>query len=134
MISAADDDWTAVAKNLARARKVWSRMSRILRREGSAPRVSGLFFKSMVQAVLIFGADTWVVPPPHGQGTGGISDPGVEKADGTAHADDNGREVEIHLCGGSKVGGRILDDGGVYQAAPEHGRTVNRYTITVRTV
>ena len=41
VISAADDNWPAVLKNLARARKVWSRMSRILSREGAALRVSG---------------------------------------------------------------------------------------------
>ena len=60
VISAADDDWPVVVKNLSRARKVWSRMSRILSREGAAPRVSGFFFKAVVQAVLLFGAETWV--------------------------------------------------------------------------
>ena len=48
VISAADDDWTAVVKNLYRGRMVWSRMSSILSREGAAPRVSGFFFKAVV--------------------------------------------------------------------------------------
>ena len=55
---AADDDWQAVVKNLSRARKVWSRMAPILRREGAAPRVSGLFFKAVVQAVILLRAET----------------------------------------------------------------------------
>ena len=38
-------------------------MSRILSREGARPRVSGFFFKSAIQSVLIFGAETWVITP-----------------------------------------------------------------------
>ena len=72
VISAADDDWTAVAKNLARARKVLSRMSRILTREGAAPRVSGLFFKAVVQAVLLSGSETWVLTACMGKDLGGF--------------------------------------------------------------
>ena len=30
VISATDDDWTAVLRNLAQTKKVWSRMPRIL--------------------------------------------------------------------------------------------------------
>ena len=50
-----------VVKKLARARKVWIVMLRILRREGGAPRVFILFFKALDQALLLFGAKTWVV-------------------------------------------------------------------------
>ena len=38
-------------------------MSRVLSREGADKRVSGNFFKAMVQAVLLFGAETWVLTP-----------------------------------------------------------------------
>ena len=55
VISATDNDWTAVVNNLSRARAVWGRMTRILSREGAALQVSGFFFKSVVQAVLLFG-------------------------------------------------------------------------------
>ena len=48
--------------------------------------------------------------------------------------EDTGRDVEIHLRGGGKGGGGVLDDGGIRQAAPEHGRTVYRYAVSVRTV
>ena len=51
-----------------------------------------------------------------------------------AHAEDNGQDVGIHVGGGSKGGGRFLDDGGILQAAPEHGHTVYFYSITVKPV
>ena len=62
-MTAGDDDWTAVAGNLAKARRSWGRLQRILGREGATPRVSGYFFKAVVQQVLLFGAETWVVTP-----------------------------------------------------------------------
>ena len=48
VISAIDDNWPVVVKILSRARKVWSRISCILGREGAVPRVSGFFFKAVV--------------------------------------------------------------------------------------
>ena len=38
-------------------------MLRILSREGARPQVSRFFFKYVVQSVLLFGAETWVVNP-----------------------------------------------------------------------
>ena len=55
-------------------------------------------------------------------------------SDGTDPAEDTGYEVGIHIGGGSKGGGRTIDDLGVYQAAAEYGRTVHCYSITVRPV
>ena len=49
VILAADDDCALVVKDLYQDRKVWSRMSQILSREGATLRVSELFFN----------------PPPH---------------------------------------------------------------------
>ena len=40
-----NDDWPAVVRNLARAKTVWSRMSRILSREGATPWAPGLFLR-----------------------------------------------------------------------------------------
>ena len=36
-----DDDWLAVAGNLAKARKSWGRMQVVLRREGATTGISG---------------------------------------------------------------------------------------------
>ena len=63
VMTAGDDDFTAVAGNLQKARKSWVRMSLILSREGADLKVSGQFFKAVVQAVLLFGAETWVLNP-----------------------------------------------------------------------
>ena len=38
-------------------------MSRILSQEGANPEVSQHFFKAVVQAVLMFGAETWFLTP-----------------------------------------------------------------------
>ena len=62
-MTAGDDDWPAVTGNLVKARKIWGRLSRTLRREGADNRVSGNFFKAVVQAVLLLGAETWVLTP-----------------------------------------------------------------------
>ena len=56
VLTAGDDGWLAVAGNLRKARESWTRMTRILGREGADPRISGLFFKVVVQAVLLFGS------------------------------------------------------------------------------
>ena len=51
-----------------RKRKVW--LSIILGREGVKPRVSGMFFKAVVQAVLIFRSEMWVMNPHMGGAIG----------------------------------------------------------------
>ena len=67
-----DNNWPAVAKNFTWARKVWRIMLLLLSREGAAPRVSSFFFKTAVQAVLLFGLDNWVVTPLVGKVLGGV--------------------------------------------------------------
>ena len=49
ILTAGDDDWPVVAGNLEKARKSWGRLQRILSREGEDKRVSGKFFKAVVQ-------------------------------------------------------------------------------------
>ena len=67
VISVADNNWTAVDRNFSKERDMWRKMASILSREGEEPWVSGFFFKAVVQAVLIFGAETWVVTPRMGR-------------------------------------------------------------------
>ena len=89
MILAADNNWPALVKNLSLARTVWSRMLRILSREGAAPRVSGFFLNAVIQAVLLFRSDTWVGDYPRmGKALGGVSVQGGKTADRTAPAED----------------------------------------------
>ena len=67
VMMAGNDDWPAVAGNLVKSRKSWGRLSHILSREGADKRVSGNFFKAVVQVVLLFGAETWVLTPRIGR-------------------------------------------------------------------
>ena len=52
-----------MAGNQGKAQKSWGILQRVLSREGADMRVSGNFFKAVVQQVLLFGAETWVVTP-----------------------------------------------------------------------
>ena len=58
-----DNNWLAVFRNLSWARAVWKRMTIILSREGKEPQMSIFSFKSVVQVVLLFGSETWVITP-----------------------------------------------------------------------
>ena len=72
VISVTDDDWKEVVRNLAQEKTVWRRISWILSREGATPRVSDFFLKAVIQAVLLFGAETLVVTPHMGTALGGF--------------------------------------------------------------
>ena len=69
-MTAADDNWLAVVGNLKKAWKRWDRLTSILGQEGANPRVSRIFGKAVVQAVLILGSETWVLTPCMGQDLG----------------------------------------------------------------
>ena len=44
-----------------RARSVWGRLGTLIRQEGSKPRVSEIFYRVVVQAILLYGLETWVL-------------------------------------------------------------------------
>ena len=73
LMTTGDDNWPSVAGNLVKARKSWGRQSRILSREWADKRVLGNFFKAVVQAVLMFGAETGVLTPRIARIRAGIS-------------------------------------------------------------
>ena len=54
-----DHDAQAVRAQLRKARKTWMRVGNVLRGENAAPKVCGKFYKAVVQAVLLFGSETW---------------------------------------------------------------------------
>ena len=64
MLTAEDEDWLEVEGNFRKARKSWVQMTRILIWEGVYLKVLGLLFKVVVQAVLLFGAETWFLTLP----------------------------------------------------------------------
>ncbi len=53
----------AIGANLAKARKAWARVSRVLRAENASPKVCGVFYKEIIQAVLLIGSETWNLAP-----------------------------------------------------------------------
>ena len=58
-----DNNSQAIRSNLKKARKSWAQVSRMLRAENAAPEVCGVFYKAIVQAVLLFGSETWKLSP-----------------------------------------------------------------------
>ena len=107
VILGADDDCPEVIRNMEKAKEVWRRMRKILSMEVAGPRVYGFFFKAVVQLVLIFGAETWVVTPLHGPGPGGFPGPGCATIEGEDPTTMGRQEVGIHIGRGRKSGGRV---------------------------
>ena len=58
LLMAVYDEWTAVICNMRKSQKQWMQMLRILRREGANTQVSGLFYKAVVQYLLLYGSET----------------------------------------------------------------------------
>ena len=56
-----DNDMQAVRSNLKKARKSWRMLSRLLREENAEPRVCGMFYKAVVQSILLYGSETWAM-------------------------------------------------------------------------
>jgi hypothetical protein len=54
-----DSDNRAIRYNIAKAQGKWRMFSRILAREGAKPKVMGMFYKAVVQSVLLYGCETW---------------------------------------------------------------------------
>lgn len=61
LLSMDDTDTQAIRANLAKARKAWKMFHRLLRGQNMSPRVCGMFFKAVIQAVLLYGSESWVL-------------------------------------------------------------------------
>jgi hypothetical protein len=60
-ILANDDDIGAIRHNITKARKKWQTLSQILTRQGARPKIMGVFYKAVIQAILLYGSETWVM-------------------------------------------------------------------------
>jgi hypothetical protein len=56
-----DDDIQAIRAQLQKARATWARVGQVLQAENVPPRVAAKFYKAVVQAVLLYGSETWVL-------------------------------------------------------------------------
>ena len=63
VLTAVDYDWISVLGNLGNTRLSWGRLSRIFSLEGEDLKVLGYFYKAAMQAVFMFGSETWVLNP-----------------------------------------------------------------------
>ena len=60
VLTAGDDNWTAVVRNVGKARRTWGQLAQVIGSEVADPKVSRSFYIAVTQAVLLFEADTWV--------------------------------------------------------------------------
>jgi len=56
-----DSDWAALYINLRKARHNWYKLSKLLAREGANCGIFGMFYKGVVQTVLLFGCESWTL-------------------------------------------------------------------------
>ena len=56
-----DDDWPAIRTNIKKARMRWGQVARILSREEATSGTMAYFYKAIVQAVLLYGSESWVL-------------------------------------------------------------------------
>ena len=56
-----DDNWQTVIWNLQRAQRKWARLSWVIGREGLDARTLGMFYTVVVQAVLLYRSELWVM-------------------------------------------------------------------------
>ena len=63
VLTAVYDNWAAVISNLMKLQKRWVKFSCILGKEVANVQVYGLFYKAMVQSVLIYRSEMWVLMP-----------------------------------------------------------------------
>jgi hypothetical protein len=63
LIAYDDADTQAMRLNLRKARGCWAWISRVLRAENATARMCRMFYKATVQAVLLYGSETWSLSP-----------------------------------------------------------------------
>ena len=61
LLTTTNNDWLMVIANLLKVRKSWSCLDRILGKEGADTWRTGCFYVMVVQAILLFGSEMWVV-------------------------------------------------------------------------
>ena len=61
LLDRSDNDWPEVLHNIRKSRQVWRQLGELLQREGAEPTVLKNIYRAVVQAVLLFGAETWVL-------------------------------------------------------------------------
>jgi hypothetical protein len=63
LITYDDANTQAMRSNLRKARRCWAWILHVLRAENATARTCGMFYKATVQAVLLYGSETWSLSP-----------------------------------------------------------------------
>ncbi len=61
MMAQDDNDIQAVRLQLWKARATWARVGQVLRSKNVTPSVAARFYQAIVQAILLYGSETWVL-------------------------------------------------------------------------
>ena len=57
-----DNDLSAVEAQLTKARMTWGRIGKVInKRSGSNIKIMSIFYKVIVQSVLLYGSESWVL-------------------------------------------------------------------------
>jgi hypothetical protein len=56
-----DDDIQAIRNQMRKARGTWARVGQVLRAENVPHRIAVKFYEAVVQAMLLYGSETWVL-------------------------------------------------------------------------
>jgi hypothetical protein len=58
-----DDDAQAIRTQLRKACATWAQVGKVLWGENTPPTVAAKFYLAVVQAILLYGSETWVISP-----------------------------------------------------------------------
>ncbi len=61
MMAQDDNDIQAIRAQLRKARATWARVGQVLRSENASPPIAARFYQAIVQAILLYGSETWVI-------------------------------------------------------------------------
>ena len=54
-----DEDVRAVRSHIKKARGTWARVGQVLQADNTPPKVSAMFYKAVVQSVLLYSSESW---------------------------------------------------------------------------
>ena len=61
LLSQDDDDVQAVCAQIRKACTAWARVSKVLQAQNAPSRISAKFYKAVVQLLLLYSSETWVI-------------------------------------------------------------------------
>ena len=62
VLASNDNDLKAVESQLVKARRVWGRIGKVIKKKSfSNPKIMSIFYKVIVQTVLLYGSESWVL-------------------------------------------------------------------------